>query len=129
MGLDMYVIAKKKGSEEKEVGYFRKHNWLHGAMEELWESKGRPLPSEWDEERKASHMGDESFNCVPVRLLIKDINKIMTKIRRNKLEPVEGFFFGGGEPDEYTKKEELEVLNSAKEYIREGYKVYYDSWW
>ena len=51
MGLDMYAYKTSKVVEDKkeitddnreELAYWRKHNRLHGWMEELWEDKGRP---------------------------------------------------------------------------------------
>lgn len=128
MGLDQYIYAEKDGTKT-EIGYMRKHNWIHGFFEELWKERGKPLPKEWDKERIASHGNNVEFNCVPLRLYIKDINKIMTAIRRNKLNRVDGFFFGDWGPDNDTKKEELKIFEKAKEYIRLGYKVSYDSWW
>jgi len=127
MGLDQYIMAEKDG-EKGEIGYLRKHNWVHGWMEQRWRERGCPLPEEWDEKRRAAH-DDGEFNCVPLELSLKDINQLMKDIRTNKLEPVEGFFFGGGEPDEYSKKEELKILQTAKSYLQDGYKIFYDSWW
>ena len=128
MGLDQYFYAKKVGEEPKEIGYLRKHNWIQGFMEELWEKKGKPLPKEWDAERKADYATYPSFNCIPVRLSLKDIKALRSAIKRNKLQPVEGFFFGGGEPDDRSKEEELRILKDAEEYISDGYKIFYDSW-
>lgn len=128
MGLDQYFNAEKEGEDPLEIGYLRKHNWVEGAMSDLWISRGKPLPDEWDEERKAKH-ADGEFNCVPLELSLKDINQLMKDIRANKLKPVEGFFFGGGYPDKESRKEELEILKTAKSYLKDGYKIFYSSWW
>ena len=69
MGLDMYAYAVVQGGqqdgEEESLADWRKHNRLHGWMEELWIDKGKPFNGELDE----SPMGD--FNCVPVELTMK----------------------------------------------------------
>ena len=127
MGLDQYFNAEKEGEDPIEIGYLRKHNWVEGAMSDLWESKGYPLPKDWDEKRKADYDGD--FNCIPLELSLTDINQLMKDIRANKLKPVEGFFFGGGCPDKESRKEELEILKTAKAYLKDGYKIFYSSWW
>ena len=49
MGLDMYAYSVSQGGaqdgEEIELAYWRKHNRLHGWMEELWTRKGKPNES------------------------------------------------------------------------------------
>jgi len=87
MGLDQYIIAEKDG-EKEEIGYLRKHNWIHGAMERLWEERERPLPEEWEEEKKEDYRKNGDFNCVPLALSSKDITNLMKDIRANKLKPV-----------------------------------------
>ena len=36
MGLDQFAYTTK-GKEKEEIAYWRKHNALHGWMENLWE--------------------------------------------------------------------------------------------
>ena len=43
MGLDMFLHKRPKG---EEIGYWRKHNRLHGWMEHLWEKRGNSLGSQ-----------------------------------------------------------------------------------
>jgi hypothetical protein len=129
MGLDMYLTVRKEGEEKEEIGYWRKHHDLHGWMSDLWERKGYPLPEEWDEERRAAHIDDGDFNCVPLKLTLKDINNVMKDIRANKLPPTTGFFFGDNPPDKETIKEDIKIFKTAKEYLQRGYTVEYDSWW
>ena len=46
MGLDQYAYAvAHEGAEQEQLTTWRKHNRLHGWMEQLWEDKGRP---DWD---------------------------------------------------------------------------------
>ena len=67
MGLDQYAYTVTQGGEldgeQIYIAEWRKHNRLQGWMEELWESKGKPL----------AHESDGAFNCVPVELTLSDI--------------------------------------------------------
>ena len=140
MGLDMEAYAVVQGGErdgEKEyLAEWRKHNRLHGWMEELWEDKGRPF----DGKLEKNPMGD--FNCVPVELTLEDLDNLEGDINEKVLPETGGFFFGGdsfewededGNPpkdnDYYYKKTDLQFIEDARKAISEGKKVYYDSWW
>ena len=130
MGLDMYAFRVKAedviddftireetdGRNEKleELAYWRKHHDLHGWMERLYRAKG----------------GDkESFNCVPVRLSMDDLNLLESDILNNRLPETQGFFFGTNPPDAESMKEDLKFVEQARSIIGEGDAVYYDSWW
>jgi hypothetical protein len=39
-----------------------------------------------------------------------------------------GFFFGD-DGDDYYKKDDLKFIKEARSAIKDGYEVYYDSWW
>ena len=39
MGLDMYASRRPPVEKGEEIAYWRKHNRLHGWMEELWREK------------------------------------------------------------------------------------------
>jgi hypothetical protein len=126
MGLDMYLFAEKDGIKT-EIGYWRKCPDLHGYFEQLWNDRGQPMPEGRKKDEDPLGMGD--FNCIPLELSLKDINNVMKAIRNRKLPHTEGFFFGSSDNDKEQIKNDLEIFKEAKEYIREGYKVYYDSWW
>ena len=67
MGLDMYAYRRKKGQSKddmEEIMYWRKHNRLHGLMEEIYREKG----------------GQDDFNCVTLRLKKKDMKRIIKTI-------------------------------------------------
>ena len=128
MGLDMYAFRVAKnfalgdfeiaglehGVRHEEIMYWRKHHDLHGWMERLYREKGGDKPS---------------FNCVPVRLTIEDLNALEADILANKLPVTQGFFFGVNPPDEDSKLQDMEFIGMAKIAISEGDEVYYDSWW
>ena len=64
MGLDMYAWktkAKDLEDGQERLADWRKHNRLHGYMEELWESKGRPFDTD-----EQNPMGS-NFNCIPLQ--------------------------------------------------------------
>jgi hypothetical protein len=123
MGLDMFAYSVKPENdsdvsdleyaegERSEIAYWRKFNAFHGWMEELYKSKG----------------GTDSFNCVPVRLTLEDLNRLEDELP--ELKPVAGFFFGGQE----IYPEDMDSLRlfiaDARDIIESGNIVYYNSWW
>ena len=119
MGLDMYAFKRKKGASKddmEEVMYWRKHNRLHGLMEEIYREKG----------------GKGDFNNVTLRLRKKDMRRIIRTILRKDLKPTSGFFFGGDSYEvykEYYLEDDLKFVIEMKEAIENGDKMYYDSWW
>jgi hypothetical protein len=140
MGLDMNAYAVVQGGErdgeEEHLADWRKHNRLHGWMEDLWEQKGRPFDGELDD----NPMGD--FNCVPVELTLEDLDQLEEDIAEKVLPETHGFFFGGDsfdwedddgnkfpEGDYYYKQTDLQFVKDARKAINEGKKVYYNSWW
>lgn len=125
MGLDQYGYAIKEG-EKLELMYWRKHPNLQGFMEELWESKDRPMADpETGDEVEADE--SESFNCIPLTLTMSDIEELEDCVRGNKLPHTSGFFFG--ESTEEHNEATLEFINKAKQALLDGYDVIYDSWW
>jgi hypothetical protein len=126
MGLDMYAFRVKAADavgdfeiakiEDKhdEIMYWRKHHDLHGWMEQLYRAKGGVK---------------ESFNCIPVRLTMEDLQDLEKDVLSNNLPQTQGFFFGTNPPDEESKLQDMEFIGKAKIAIAEGDAVYYDSWW
>jgi hypothetical protein len=130
MGLDMYafrvkaadvvddfnVLSEEQGrsGELEELAYWRKHHDLHGWMEKLYRNKGGIK---------------ESFNCVPVRLTNEDLDALQFDILNDNLPQTQGFFFGTNPPDLESLKKDLLFIQSARDAIKEGDAVYYDSWW
>lgn len=126
MGLDQFAYATRKklnspvdfeindSEDSQEIQYWRKHPNLHGWMERLYREKGG---------------SGESFNCSPVELTQEDLDELVLAILDGKLPQTSGFFFGESSGDEEEKKEDLEFCKTALNYIKEGYRVYYNSWW
>lgn len=117
MGLDMYAYSVDKGKlgevEPTELFYWRKFNALHGWMEDLYVTRG----------------GTESFNCIPLKLEINDLNSLLEDAKNNKLVGREGFFWGSPEVDEEDLSTVAVFVAKAKDEIGAGRDVYYDSWW
>jgi hypothetical protein len=125
MGLDMYAfsVAKNDGNQDfsvpqdlvrEEIAYWRKHHDLHGWMENLYRDKG----------------GDaDSFNCIPVRLTLEDLDALQADLMESALPETRGFFFGNNPPDEDSLREDLMFIAKARAEIEMGREVYYDSWW
>jgi hypothetical protein len=139
MGLDMYAyVASKKGQQSEyyetaefdktinefvsttvtkphELAYWRKHPNLHGWMEQLWKSKGKPG-------------GGEIFNGIELELTWDDLDELERAIRHGQLPNTEGFFFGKPADNHYYKQD-LEFVNNAKAEVFLGLKVFYNSSW
>ena len=139
MGLDMYSYSVDENGEEESLADWRKHNRLHGWMEELWEDKGRPFEGNLDD---LNDSFGSSFNCVPVELTLEDLDQLEKDINEKVLPETGGFFFGAdsfdwedkdGNPpkenDYYYKETDLEFIRDARQALQDGKKVFYDSWW
>ena len=142
MGLDMYAyVASKKGQQNEyyetaefdktvnefvsttvtkpyEIAYWRKHPNLHGWMEQLWVSKGRPRQS----------VGWPIFNGIELELTWDDLDNLERAIRNGQLPDTEGFFFGKPSDNHYYEQD-LEFVNNAKAEVFLGLKVFYNSSW
>lgn len=98
----------------ERIAYWRKFNHLHGWMERLYYAKGGTA---------------ETFNCVEVRLMPEDINKLEEDWKAGNLTATEGFFFGDdkwySQYDEYMAK----FINDARDAFADGKAVFYTSWW
>lgn len=119
--------------------YWRKHNRLHGWMEELWESKGKP----YDGKLEDNPLGD--FNCVELELSLEDIEDLALDIDNQSLPETAGFFFGGdsytwnkdGEANEdedileeyYHLETDLNFIKEAREALEKGQRVTYSAWY
>ena len=136
MGLDQFSYRIKKGfitkpvdfstekyneeteehevlCEKEEIHYWRKHPNLQGWMEELYYEKGGESPE---------------FNCVNVQLTWEDLEKLEQNIKEGLLPETRGFFFGNNSDEEY-REETLEFVENGLNSIKDGYDVYYSSWW
>ena len=144
MGLDMCAYAIVQGGErdgeELSLADWRKHNRLHGWMEELWEDKGQPFNGNLKDLEDG--FGSD-FNCVPLELTMKDLNNLEKDIEEKVMPETGGFFFGDdsytwGEDldgnklpkgDYFYKQADLQFIEDARKALKEGKKVYYNSWW
>ena len=130
MGLDMYawavpasvagdtqtdfLLVDNEGTEKTELAYWRKFNHLHGWMERLYYAKGGT---------------DEQFNCVSVRLDIKDLDDLVGVLLLNQLSAASGFFFGSSDIyPEHIERTHV-FIKEARQAIADGNAVFYNSWW
>ena len=130
MGLDMFAWRVKaadviddftvresddgSGSRVEEFFYWRKHHDLHGWMNALYRTKGGTK---------------EFFNCVKVRLSLTDLDQLEKDVSNYTLPETTGFFFGDNPQDIESKINDLDFIKQARQIIKEGDAVYYDSWW
>ena len=128
MGLDQYAhkvkrtyapTTKTSTVRTTEFFYWRKHNALHGWMENLHRSRAHA---------ESNHL--DSFNGVAVKLEEKDLDKLEQDVMTFNLPQTAGFFFGRDSVgDEYQKEQTLEFLKKARKALAEGFEVEYNSWW
>jgi len=121
MGLDQYIKARREPlpspvtwPEEGPDGdtwlaQFRKHANLQGWMEALYRAKG----------------GTEEFNCQPVELTAKDLDDLERDVEN--LPHTTGFFFGQSQECDIAATRA--AIAKARLALRDGWTVYYDSWW
>ena len=127
MGLDQFAFRTKakltksvdfqdeiQDVEVEELHYWRKHPNLHGLMEGLYREKGGT---------------GEYFNGDPVQLTEEDINYIASVIIDDELPHTDGPFFGQSMGNKDEENDDLQFCKEAIQSIKEGYTVYYDSWW
>ena len=122
MGLDMTAYTRAKGAEETtEIQYWRKHNALHGLMEQIWRDKA---------ELAGEDVSDVQFNCVELQLTEADLDYIESQVVGETLPETEGFFFGHDSRfSDEDKLKDLEFIAKAREALANGEEVFYDSWW
>jgi len=139
MGLDQYAVARKgeprtvkseytytdqdgvekEGFEEYlewddtiQLAEWRKHPNLQGWMENLYHEKG----------------GEEEFNCVDLELTLENLDALEATLDEEELPETAGFFFGGNADDHYAEADR-EFIVQARAALKQGYKVFYSSWW
>lgn len=138
MGLDMYAYTATKpnarrewydnaqwddasasfkntlpGVEEPtEIAYWRKHPSLHGFMADLWRRQGN----------------DGEFNGDELELTLDDLLELEIAVQAGQLPPTSGFFFGNPADSIYLD-EDLEFIATARQAIKNGLRVFYNSSW
>ena len=136
MGLDMYAYRAAKAGQQREfydgaewdenlrdfvnpnvnkpeeIAYWRKHPHLHGWFNRLWESKGN----------------SGSFNGDELELTLNDLLDLEITVNARQLPATQGFFFGTDSSDHYLQ-EDLKFIALARQAIKEGDRVFYNSSW
>ena len=124
----MYAYAVDSNGEAIEIASWRKHNRLHGWMEELWMSKTDDI--------------SEDFNCKKLEITLEDLDQLEIDVEDKVMPETSGFFFGEDSfawlndenkefegTDYYYKDQDLEFIENARKAINKGKTVYYSSWW
>lgn len=136
MGLDQYSYRIKKGFITKPVDFstekYNEETKEHEVLcetEELHHWRKHPNLQGWMENLYYEKDGEsDSFNCVNVQLTWEDLEQLEKDIKDGNLPETQGFFFGGNSDEEY-KEETLDWIERSLESIKDGYDVYYRSWW
>jgi len=134
MGLDMYAYVGNLGQRDdywyksldrdstvnkpRDIAYWRKHPNLHGWMEQLWVSKGKP----------GRKHDDSDFNGIELELTWEDVDALERAVKHGMLPSTNGFFFGNPSDDVYYERD-LEFCINAKTELFLGLKVFYNSSW
>tara|TARA_Y100000034_G_scaffold130808_2_gene190215 strand:- start:27 stop:356 length:330 start_codon:yes stop_codon:yes gene_type:complete len=109
MGLDQYGFARK-GEEQLDIAYWRKHANLEGWMARLYVERGGV---------------EEEFNCTELRLFADDL--LALEQQYQNLTLASGFFWGESQDeDDATTRAFIE---DAKSLMDDGYEIIYTSWW
>jgi hypothetical protein len=134
MGLDMYGYWRKSGEDrikDKLFCSWRKHTILHDWMKELWETKKskRTLEDRFIDglDGDENYWNATKFNCVQLALTEDDLDSLENDIEEFYIDDVEYF-------DEYRCESgyyhhDKEFIKNARDLLRKGKEVYYDSWW
>lgn len=128
MGLDMYLNGERYfmdrpppppgkpafKAEIYELSYWRKHPNLHGYI--------------------VQEFADGKDECQEIPLGEDELIQIMEAVKANELPHTTGFFFGVSEGTPEERQEDLNILQSALEWLRtkeEGIwrSVYYQASW
>ena len=182
MGLDQMLFAVTSHPDNHDFGYdpdaqyrqfgsWRKHPYLQGWMEKLFNTKadaqgyvghgeyhdgievmareadGNEMTPEMMQQAldsdsemlkkikqeqftsKAIHTTkDRIFNQQCVRLNIGDLDQLEMAVKLGELPATKGFFFGD-DASEHYKEYDLKVIEAARQAVKLGLDVYYDSWW
>lgn len=86
---------------------------MHGYFENLYRERG----------------GDDEFNCVKLRLYETDLDNLEQDVINKKLPETTGFFFGDQPVTDEDVENDLLFIAKARQSIKEGKAVFYDSWW
>ena len=124
MGLDQYGVVRlpNKGHINEPIIFisWRKHNRLHGWMENLYRSRG----------------GEDVFNTeTELSLSLDDLDALEQDIVQGELPETKGFFFGGDSYEHYAhpqhgdRRIDMEFLKKARNCIAHGGEISYTSWW
>jgi hypothetical protein len=136
MGLDQYMYTAQRAGQQAEfydgaqwdpdtndfvnphvekpveLAYRRKHPSLHGWMHHLWKSQGN----------------DGSFNGDELELTLENLDDLQIAVMSQNLPPTQGFFFGNSADVHYLNAD-LEFITKARQAIRDGLRVFYNSSW
>ena len=117
MGLDQYAkIRNPQTGEVNKIAKWRKHNALHGWMENRYRKQNPDFA------------GD--FNCVPFELSTQDLDDLEADMNGKGLPETSGFFFGSDSRFcPFQKKETEKFIKLSRNALAEGMQVAYDSWW
>ena len=106
---------------------WRKHPNLQGWMERCWRNKNNSSDS-----YEADTLITDEFNGVEFELTLDDINELEEAVKSKTLNgglgDTTGFFFGDNSDSDYFY-DDIDFCKYARNAIKGGLRVYYDSSW
>lgn len=101
-------VDEESSKNAIEVGYFRKFHPLQDYMQNLYFERE----------------GQDSFNCKKIPLSENDLKDVLVSAIADTF--TEGM---SAQHSIYYKTELLIIVHSALHLLKDGFTVYYDSWW
>ena len=120
MGLDQFLIARKDGEEDKEFYYWRKHYELEIWMYKLFVEKHRSDVSRADFNNVYVPIEEDDISALEFEILFGDFSK--TDPRRFEISEFQELLTDGQTYD-------LEAIKSAREYLKDGWRIFYVGDW
>lgn len=132
MGLDQFVYKTKyiigvpvdfdrrAIDDAEEAFYWRKHPDLHGWMGKLYFQKGGRASNSGYATRYGDFKG-------PLQLTLDDINQLEFDMSCDDLPRTGGIFFGESDLDDEERT--YEFIEIARQYLNDGYSLFYSASW
>ena len=95
-----------------QLHYWRKHSDLEGYMSSIWHEQ---------------NPGKGDFNCEFLELTEDIINEVIELSQTKGFSEASGF--GWGQTYDEDHEVTIQAMQKALKYMKDGYKVFYSSWW
>ena len=108
--------------DEHHLAEWRKHPSLQGWMRDKWNEQGQPVL----EHDKDSY--EEGVFCIDLEVTEEDLLELREAVTGGDLPETSGFLFGDDSSEHY-KETDLQFIEDALGYLKQGYAIVYGSSW